>query len=72
MCRPRDVDVKYRENLDAYSEWEQERREMDERAIHLLRQRERPGFKIPDWVATLATLALLGSLVWLFRAAVIK
>ncbi len=72
MCRLRDVDVQYRSNLHDYNQWEQERREMDERTIHLLRQREHKGFKVPGWVAALGALGILGALVWVFRAVVIR
>ncbi len=41
MCRPREVDVKYRENLEAYNQWEEQERERQDKVIAVARMQLR-------------------------------
>ncbi len=75
MCRLRDVDVQYRSNLDAFRQWETQEDAKQKASIRMFKYREsqhRKGFKVPGWVAALGALGILGALVWVFRAVVIR
>ncbi len=72
MCRPREVQIEYRRHLDSYLQWERKETERQAQVITKFRYKEPKGFRVPPWLAALAVLGILGALVWVFRAVVLK
>jgi len=66
------VKIAYRKNLDEFLAWEKAESIRQEQILMGYRYKHgRRGFRVPDFVGVLAFLALIASLVWVFRRAIL-
>ena len=63
------VTVEYRNHMEAYNRWEEQKREDHEQAIRNLKKRERanrPRLKLPLWVIGLSAVVVTSAIAWVF------
>ena len=68
MHPARKVDVQYRQNVEYFRTWEEEKKEAQKQAIEALKRRERAqtAFKPPLWLVGLSAVFIVCIVGWLF------